>query len=89
MPVFNHPRRASRSAAKHHTAVTRRQSRAATVRAVNLHMPAGPSLYPFLCPQCGCPTHGSATSSGQRSTYCEDCTSDRDIDDPEPLRATG
>jgi len=37
--------------------------------------------YPYLCPQCGCPTHGSATSTGQRSTYCEDCTSDRDIDD--------
>ena len=37
--------------------------------------------YPFLCPQCGCPTHGSATSGGQRSTYCEDCVGDREIDD--------
>lgn len=37
--------------------------------------------YPFLCPQCGCPTHGSATSAGRGSTYCEDCVGDRTIDD--------
>jgi hypothetical protein len=37
--------------------------------------------YPFLCPQCGCPTHGSATSGGQRSTFCDDCVGDREIDD--------
>jgi len=37
--------------------------------------------YPYLCPQCGCPTHGSATSGGSRSTFCEDCVGDRDIDD--------
>jgi hypothetical protein len=37
--------------------------------------------YPYLCPQCGCPTHGSVTSLGRRSTYCEDCVGDREIDD--------
>jgi hypothetical protein len=43
--------------------------------------------YPDLCPQCGCPTHGSATTSGGRSSFCEDCTSDRDIDDPDTFPA--
>jgi hypothetical protein len=37
--------------------------------------------YPFLCPQCGCPTHGSPTSGGRQSWFCEDCVGDRDIDD--------
>jgi hypothetical protein len=37
--------------------------------------------YPFLCPQCGCPTHGSPTSTGQQSSFCEDCVGDREIDD--------
>jgi len=40
--------------------------------------------YAFLCPQCGCPTHGSSTTSGEMSSFCEDCLSDRDIDDPIP-----
>ena len=43
----------------------------------------GPHRYSFLCPQCGSPTHGSATSHGQRSSYCEDCVGDREIDDIE------
>jgi hypothetical protein len=43
--------------------------------------------YSFLCPQCGCPTHGSSTSSGGRSSFCEDCVGDRDIDDAVPAQA--
>lgn len=35
----------------------------------------------FVCPQCGSPTYGSVTSQGQRSTFCEDCVGDREIDD--------
>ncbi|MFN8643766.1 MAG: hypothetical protein U0802_19695 [Candidatus Binatia bacterium] len=46
-----------------------------------------PHRYEFLCPQCGSPTHGSATSHGQRSTYCEDCVGDREIDDLDGLGA--
>lgn len=40
-----------------------------------------PHPYSFVCPQCGSPTHGSATSHGGRSSYCEDCVGDREIDD--------
>ena len=43
--------------------------------------------FPYLCPQCGGPTHGSPTSSGQTSSFCEDCVSDRDIDDSDVLPA--
>jgi len=44
--------------------------------------------YSYVCPQCGSPTHGSATSLGGRSSYCEDCVGDREIDDqPDQLNA--
>jgi len=35
----------------------------------------------FLCPQCGCPNEGFPTSSGTRSSFCEDCVGDREIAD--------
>jgi hypothetical protein len=37
--------------------------------------------YSLLCPQCGTPTDGSLTLSGGRSSFCEDCVGDRDIDE--------
>ncbi|MDX2166498.1 MAG: hypothetical protein SF182_05520 [Deltaproteobacteria bacterium] len=48
---------------------------------MNLQTASDHTRFPYLCPQCGCPTHGSATSAGGQSSYCEDCTSDREIDD--------
>lgn len=41
-----------------------------------------PHPYPFLCPQCGSPTHGWPTANGRRFSYCEDCVGDREIADP-------
>jgi len=58
----------------------RRNSAAATLFPVIIDF-EGKHPYPFLCPQCGCPTHGSLTSSGRQSSFCEDCVGDRDIDD--------
>jgi hypothetical protein len=46
-----------------------------------MNRPEIATRYPFLCPQCGCPTHGATTTSGWTSTFCEDCVGDRDIED--------
>jgi hypothetical protein len=40
--------------------------------------------HPFLCPQCGSPTFGSLTLSGLRTSFCEDCVGDREIDEAPP-----
>jgi hypothetical protein len=37
--------------------------------------------HPFLCPQCGSPTFGSLTGSGLKSSFCEDCVGDREINE--------
>lgn len=37
--------------------------------------------HPFLCPQCGSPTFGSLTLSGLKSSFCEDCVGDREIEE--------
>jgi NMD protein affecting ribosome stability and mRNA decay len=38
----------------------------------------------LLCPQCGCPNEGFPTASGRRSSFCEDCVGDREIDEAPP-----